>query len=155
VTTNSTDTLERPRRSEQTTPTSTSSPLRDPFVPEATIGKRRPWSAWQDWVNIGLGAYLALAPLWTTGAPIGWFATLGVLAIAVGIWAGSTSSSTVAEWTQMIVGAIIILSPLFGNYGAAISATWTAWTVGALLIALAATAMHQNRSGRPAKHRHR
>ncbi len=148
MTINSTSTLERPGSTRQKHDTDTSRPRRDRFVPEATVGNIRPWSAWQDWGNIGLGAYLALAPLWTAGAPIGWFVTLGVLAIAVGIWAASTASSTVAEWTQMVLGGVLILSPLFGNYGAAVTATWTAWVVGALLIAMAATAMHQNRSGR-------
>lgn len=128
--------------------TDSDTPSKDPLVPQALVGKRRPWTAWQDWVNVGLGAYLVLAPRWIADAPIGWFVTLGILAIAVGLWAGSTASSSVAEWSQMIVGVVTILSPLFGRYGAALSATWTAWIIGLALLVFAATAMHQNRSGR-------
>jgi len=148
--TNSTDTLERNQTTYTTRQSETPNPIKDPMVPEATMGNRRPWSAWQDWVNIGLGIYLVLAPLWTTGAPMGWFITLGILAIAAGLWAGSTASSSVAEYTQALIGAVTILSPLFGGYGAAFTATLTAWIVGLGLLVLAGSAMYQNRSGRSA-----
>jgi hypothetical protein len=81
---------------------------------------------------------------------LGWFITLGILAIAAGIWAGSTASSSVAEYTQALIGAVTILSPLFGGYGAAFTATLTAWIVGLGLLVLAGSAMYQNRSGRSA-----
>ena len=104
----------------------------------------RPWTPWQDWVNVALGAYLALAPLWTAGAPIGWFVTLGILAIAVGLWAAGTASSKPAEWVQIILGAVVFLSPWLGGFAAAAAAAWTAWIIGIALIVFAAVAMSQN-----------
>lgn len=148
MTKNSTDTLDRHETAYTAEGTGSTNTIKDPMVPEATVGERRPWAAWQDWVNIGLGIYVVLAPIWTAGAPVGWFVTLGVLAIAAGVWAGFTASSSVAEWTQMIIGTVLILSPLFGGYAAAITATWTAWIVGLALTIFAATAMYRNRSGR-------
>lgn len=104
----------------------------------------RPWTPWQDWVNVVLGAYLALAPLWTAGAPAGWFVTLGILAIVVGLWAAGTASAKSAEWVQIILGAVVFLSPWLGGFAAAAAAAWTAWIIGIALIVFAAVAMSQN-----------
>ena len=136
--------------------------IRDPLVPEALMGNRRRWSSWQDWLNIGLGLYLILSPMWTPGAPTGVFFTLGLLTIAVAMWAGFTASSALAEFVQMGVGAATILSPLFHGYSAVstneatdiTASAGTAIFVGAGLITLAAHAGHRNRSGRSATNPH-
>ena len=119
--------------------------IKHPLVPEAIVGKRRAWTAWQDWANIGLGALLALSTLWLTGAPAGLFITLGVLAVVIALWAGGTGSSTVAEAVQILVGAATLISPWFAGGTAVLGVTWMAWIVGGGLIANAAMAMHQNR----------
>ncbi len=121
-----------------------------PLVHEATIGNRRRWAAWQDWISVGLGVYLALAPLWTPGAPVSLFVTLGVLVIAAAVWAGSTASSTLAEFVKMVLGAVIILSALFGAHGQERTVILTSWLVGAALIVLSLIAAYRNRSGRSA-----
>lgn len=138
------------------TVTKTDSPgaLKKPLVHEATVGNRRRWAAWQDWLSVALGAYLALSPLWIPNASFALFTTLGILAIAVAVWAGSTASSTLAEFVQMLLGAITILSGLFRGYGEGRTATLTAWMVGAGLIVLAAVAAYRNRSGRSTTNPH-
>jgi hypothetical protein len=121
-----------------------------PLVHEATIGNRRRWAAWQDWISVGLGIYLALAPLWTPGAPVGVFVTLGVLVFAAAVWAGSTASSTLAEFVKMVLGAMVILSSLFNAHVEDRTAMLTSWVIGAALIFLSAIASYRNRSGRSA-----
>lgn len=101
-------------------------------------------TAWQDWVNVILGAYLALAPVWTAGAPAGWFVTLGILVAAVGAWALGSVSSRASEWTQIILGAVVFLAPWMGGFAAAAGAAWTAWILGVAIVVLAAWAMGEN-----------
>ena len=122
--------------------------IRHPLVHEATIGNRKRWSAWQDWVSATLGIYFALAPLWIPGAPFGLFMTLGILVFAASIWAGSTASSTLAEFVKTILGAIVIVSGLFGAHIEERTAILTSWWVGAALIVLSLVASYRNRSGR-------
>ncbi len=129
---------------------SSPSVIKHPLVREATIGKRRRWAAWQDWISVALGVYLVLAPLWTPSAPVGLFVTLGVLVIAASVWAGSTASSTLAEFVKVVLGAVVFLSALFNAQVEERTAMMTSWVVGAALIALALVASHRNRSGRSA-----
>lgn len=104
----------------------------------------RPWTVWQDWTNLGLGAYLALTPLWTAAAPTGWFVLLGVGVALVALWALGTVSSHTSEWVQIALGAVVFLIPWLGGFAAVTAAAWTAWVVGAAVIVLAATAMAQH-----------
>ena len=122
--------------------------IKNALVHEATIGHRRRWAAWQDWVSVLLGIYLILAPLWIPDAPVGLFVTLGTLATATAIWSGSTASSTLAEFIQALIGIVLVISPIFLGYGEARTATLNALMVGAAMIALAAVAAYRNRSGR-------
>ncbi|WP_456077485.1 SPW repeat domain-containing protein [Enteractinococcus fodinae] len=124
--------------------------LRHPLVHDAVVGKRRRWAAWQDWVSVGLGIYFALAPLWTPSAPVGLFMTLGLLVVAVSVWAGSTASSTLAEFMKMVLGAVIIVSAFFNAHTEERTAIMTSWFVGAALIVLSLLASHRNRTGRSA-----
>ena len=128
--------------------------IKHPLVHQATMGNRRRWASWQDWLRVALGIYFALAPLWISGAPVGIFVTLGVLVIATALWAGSTASSTLAEFVKMVLGAAVILSGLFGAHVEERTAILNSWLVGAALIALAATAEYRNRAGRSATNPH-
>ena len=114
-----------------------------------TVSNVEPWKPWQDWANVVLGAYLALSPLWTNGAPAGWFVTMCILAAAAGIWAAGTASSTPAEAVQIILGAALILSPWVAGFVSAAAAAWTAWLVGSGLIIFAAMALSMNRDTYP------
>ncbi len=106
----------------------------------------RPWTAWQDWVNIALSTYLILAPLWTDNAPAGWFVTLGILGLAAALWALATSSSNASEWTQIVIGAVVFLSPWLGGFATAAAAAWTAWIIGLGLMIFAIAGMTMNRT---------
>ena len=92
--------------------TGSPSTIHHPLVHEATIGNRRRWAAWQDWLSVLLGIYLALAYLWIPGAPTALWVTLGVLVTVASLWAGTTASSTLAEFENG-TGVLIPLGTLW------------------------------------------
>lgn len=104
------------------------------------------WKTWPDWVNLVLGAYLALATMWTAGAPAGWFVTLGIVVAVVALWALATASSQVSEWVQVVAGAVVFLAPWLGGFAAAAGAAWSAWIIGIAVIVFAVIGMVQNRN---------
>lgn len=128
--------------------------IKHPLLREATVGKRRRWSSWHDWLSVALGVYFLLAPLWTPTAPVTLFVTLGAMVIAASVWAGSTASSTLAEFMKITLGAVIILSALFSAHTEERTAILTSWMVGAALIVLAVVAEYRNRAGRSATNPH-
>ena len=99
------------------------------------------WRTWPDWVNVVIAVYLVLAPMWTTGASAGWFITLGVLAVIAALWALGTVSSTPSESAQIVLGAVVFLSPWIGSFSGMASAAWTAWITGVALIVFAVVGM--------------
>lgn len=134
--------------------TDSPSTIHHPLVHEATIGNRRRWAAWQDWLSVGLGIYLALAHLWIPGAPAALWVTLGALVIVASLWAGTTASSTLAEFVKMVLGAMVFLSALFGAHIEERTAMLNSWMVGATLFLLALIAAYRNRSGNSATNPH-
>ncbi|WP_448072936.1 SPW repeat domain-containing protein [Georgenia yuyongxinii] len=103
--------------------------------------KLRAWRSWSDWTILALGAYLALAPIWTAGAPVTWFIVSGVLVAAVALWALGAASSAGSEWTQIVLGAVTFVAPWVGGFSGAAGAAWTAWILGAAVVVLASTVM--------------
>lgn len=67
-------------------------------------GPARPRATWPNWINIGLGLYLALSPLWIAIDRQSWFTILGALIILVGLWGLTTGSSALSQWVQIILG---------------------------------------------------
>ena len=134
--------------------TGSPSTIHHPLVHEATIGNRRRWAAWQDWLSVLLGIYLALAYLWIPGAPTALWVTLGVLVTVASLWAGTTASSTLAEFVKMVLGVLVFLSALFGAHVEERTAMLTSWMVGAALVILAVIASYRSRSGRSATNPH-
>lgn len=109
-----------------------------PGVPAAA---HRPWRSSLDWTNLVLGAYLALAPIWTDGAPAGWFVTLGLLTVGTALWRPGSLASAGSEWTQIVLGAVTFLAPWMGGFAGVAGAGWTAWLIGVAVVVLAAAAM--------------
>lgn len=128
--------------------------MKQPVPHKATMGNRRRWSAWQDWVSVVLGIYFLLAPLWIPGAPPAVFMTLGALIIVASLWAGTTASSTLAEFTKMVLGALVIVSALFSAHVEERTAMLNSWMIGAALILLSVIASYRNRSGRSTTNPH-
>ena len=113
----------------------------------------RPRSTWPNWINIGLGLYLALSPLWIVIDRQAWFTILGILIILVGLWGRATGSSAFSQWVQIVMGLLTFVSPwmvfLPPWVPAAVSTpvtNWTLWIVGALVIVFAIIGMARGRA---------
>lgn len=74
---------------------------------------------------------------------------MGILAAAAGIWTVGTASSTASESVQIILGAVLFLSPWVAGFVSAWAAAWTAWIIGAGLIIFALMAPSMNRGTYP------
>lgn len=105
------------------------------------VAGRRPWTSWTDWGLVILGGYLALAPLWTAGAPLAWFIVLGAAIVIVGLWALTLVSYRVAEWLAIALGALTFLLPWMAGFAANALAGWTAWILGAVVAVLGVLAL--------------
>lgn len=92
---------------------------------------------WQDWVNLVLGVYLAVASLWTPEAPRVWWIALGVIIALLSLSALMTASSKYAEYGLGALGVVLMLSPWLGSYAIWGPAVWTAWIIGAVVAILA------------------
>jgi hypothetical protein len=108
------------------------------------------WARWQDWFCMMLGTWVyitswVLTP-WVLGAPTvstaTWVAWIfGLLIIAVATWALAVPDSQWPEIAQMLLAALLFVSPRvlgFTNLGAF---SWGAWIAGIVLAALSVGAL--------------
>jgi len=102
------------------------------------------WRTWQDWVNLVLGVFFALTPLFITGISTGWAVALGIVIAVVALWALGTASSPASEWVQVVAGAVTFLSPWFGGFATG-AAGWTAWILGLVVLVLAIWSMNAHK----------
>lgn len=107
---------------------------------------------WEDWVSVLAGLYLALAVLWTTGAPAVWFVPLGVLVIVAGLWSEAQDTSLIAEVAVGILGIITFISPWLGSFTGMMRVDWTAWIVGAVTVVMAIIALFVRRGATSGRH---
>ncbi|KAB8189155.1 hypothetical protein FH608_040645 [Nonomuraea phyllanthi] len=110
----------------------------------------KPWTRWQDWTNIAVGLYLALAPIWTdtdSGAATA-LVMMGVLIVCTALWALAQPSSAVSQWTNVIWAVLAIAAPWAISFTGLAAAAWTAWVGGILVGCLALWALPATR--RPA-----
>jgi hypothetical protein len=95
---------------------------------------------WQDWINVLLGAWLFFSP-WLLGYfntyNAAWNAyVLGIAIFVFAVWALYAPQAW-EEWTLLILGIWLVISPwVLGFYGDG-SATWNMVIVGILTIIFA------------------
>ena len=110
---------------------------------------------WQDWSNVVLGAWLSVAPflLGQFGAAAwnAWF--VGAAIVIVGLWALSLRQSHAAEWSNVVLGAWMVVAPSALNFSGALGSAWNAWIVGTLVALLSLWAI-SDQSTRPQKTSH-
>lgn len=113
------------------------------------------WRRWQDWCNAVLGALLFVSPFayGTYKLPIAWNAYIvGLGIIGVAVWALAEPGATPAEWSNIGLGTWVLISPLisplmFSSESLAAPSEHlrlrmsTVYTIGALMILFAATAL--------------
>ncbi|MCU6480311.1 uncharacterized membrane protein HdeD (DUF308 family) [Arthrobacter silviterrae] len=94
------------------------------------------WNRWQDYVAVVAGLYAALSTMWTTqqASSMVMMIGCGVLLIAAGVWNLMSPGTPVAEWVQMVLGALLFISPWLAGYSGHMGAAWTSWIAGAVAL---------------------
>lgn len=110
---------------------------------QSSASTSKPWVRWQDWVGVVLGAYLILATMWTStdGAAISAMIVLGVLLLIASVWSLSMPGSMTSEYSHMLLGVLLFLSPWVLGYTEMTGASWTSWIVGVLAVIVGAAAL--------------
>jgi hypothetical protein len=110
----------------------------------------RPWTRWQDWVNLVAGIVLFIAPWYSvTWGHIAssWDAwILGIAIVLVALWALATASSTAPEAINIILGAWVFISPWVLGFASLAAIAWSFWIIGAIVVILSAWAAAQLRN---------
>ncbi len=112
------------------------------------------WNRWQDYVAIVAGAYAALSTMWTTqqGSSRTMMIVLGVLLVVAGVWNLTSPGQPVGEWVQMVLGALLFISPWIAGYTAHTGASWTSWIAGAVALIAAVMALQPSMHERTNTH---
>ena len=111
------------------------------------------WNRWQDYVVVAAGLCAALSTMWTSqqNSSMVMMIGCGVLLMATGVWNLMSPGQPVAEWVQIVIGALLVVSPWLAGYTAHMGATWTSWIAGGVAVVAAALAlqpsMHEHAEG--------
>ena len=96
---------------------------------------------WREWTSVVLGFYLLLVPLLNGDSATALTVLVaevgGLLVIGAAIRTLMRPGSTMARWTQVVVGALLVLSPVALGFVELTGAAWNAYLVGGAVAALA------------------
>jgi uncharacterized membrane protein HdeD (DUF308 family) len=115
----------------------------------------RPWTRPHDWVEVLLGVVAVLSPLWmnTDNTAMWTLIVLGALIALDGLVSLAMPGMVYGEGIQIVLGALMFLSPWVLSYTEFTGASWTAWIIGVLTVAAGASALpvanaaHQRTAG--------
>lgn len=98
-------------------------------------------SHWQDWTNLVLAVWLLVSP-WVLQFAVGpataaWNAWISGVIVAVIAGTALMRAQPWEEWTNLVIGAWLVISPWVLAFGSSAAATWNAVIVGLLVLALA------------------
>jgi uncharacterized membrane protein HdeD (DUF308 family) len=109
---------------------------------------------WEDWTSIVAGIVLFVTPFVfnaTAIASAAWTAYIaGVLLVVVGGWNLARPSERAGEWLEGVIGVLLIVSPWVLGFTGAPAMAWSAWIIGIVAVALAATALFVDTGDRAA-----
>ena len=116
---------------------------------------------WQDWVNGFLGFWIFISP-WALQHMMPSDAVTGNLAMW-NLWAVGVAVLVVAafalfayqpweEWTNLALGAWLLISPWLLGFSASAALVWNAVFIGALIVLFAVWALLEKRSPQQAAH---
>lgn len=130
------------------------------FSPESEVfamsdTQAKAWVRPQDWAEVVLGVIAALSPLWlaTDAAVASTMVVLGVLIALDGLVSLAMPGMVYSEVVQIVLGALLFISPWVMGFTAFTGASWSAWIIGALTVIAGATALpaanmaHQGMAG--------
>ena len=103
----------------------------------------RPWTRPHDWVEVALGAVALLSPLWmeTDAAAMWTVIVLGALIALDGLVSLARPGLVAGEAVQVVLGALMFISPWVMSYTEMAGIAWTSWVVGALTVVAGAAAL--------------
>lgn len=109
------------------------------------------WSRPQDWVELAAGVVAALSPIWlTTSTAMMWtLIVLGVLIALDGLWSLARPSVPYSEGLQIVLGALLFISPWVLG-ATSMTTSWWTWVLGAVTVVAGALALPMATSS----HRH-
>ncbi|MFI9817403.1 SPW repeat protein [Saccharothrix variisporea] len=101
------------------------------------------WTRWQDWAEVVIGALVLLSPLVveTSNAAMWTMIVLGALIAIDGLASLAMPAMVYGEWFQMLLGALLFISPWVMGYSDLMAASWVSWIGGVLTVAMGAMAM--------------
>ncbi|XVV02436.1 SPW repeat domain-containing protein [Actinosynnema sp. CA-248983] len=101
------------------------------------------WTRWQDWAEVAIGALVLLSPLVveTSTAAMWTMIVLGALIAIDGLASLAMPAMVYGEWFQMLLGALLFISPWVMGYSGLMAASWVSWVGGVLTVAMGAMAM--------------
>ena len=96
------------------------------------------WTRWQDWVTLVVGAYAALAPIWTetdtntTRTMVG----LGVVTALVSLWSLARPEDRISEYAHVVMGLLFFVAPWVVGFTDLNAMAYTAWAVGRISVVM-------------------
>ncbi|MFB9166145.1 MULTISPECIES: SPW repeat protein [Arthrobacter] len=108
------------------------------------------WNRWQDYVAVIAGLFAALSTLWTTqqSSSMVMMIGAGVLLVVAGVANLMSPGRPVGEWVQMVLGALLFISPWIAGYSSHTGAAWTSWIAGGVALIAGVMALQ------PSMHEH-
>jgi uncharacterized membrane protein len=107
------------------------------------------WNRWQDWAEVVLGVILFITPFVfgaITNQMAAWTAYVGgVLLVIVGLVDLARPENPAGEWAAGVIGVLIFISPWVLGFSGLTPMAWSAWIIGVLSVALAASVLYVDR----------
>ncbi|UJW35604.1 SPW repeat protein [Saccharothrix sp. AJ9571] len=102
-----------------------------------------PWTRPHDWAEVVLGVVAVLTPLWmeTDTAAMWTLIVLGALVAVDGLVSLAMPSLVYGEGIQIVLGALLFISPWVIGYSGLTGAAWSSWIIGGLTMIAGAAAL--------------
>lgn len=112
------------------------------------------WNRWQDYVAVIAGLFAALSTLWTTqqAGSMVMMIGCGVLLMASGVWNLMSPGQPVGEWGQIVLAALLFVSPWLVGYTGHSGAAWTSWIAGGVAVIVGVLALAPSMHGHSEGH---
>ncbi|GAA4415315.1 SPW repeat protein [Actinokineospora soli] len=103
----------------------------------------RPWTRPFDWAEVVLGVVAILSPLWmaTDDAAMWTMIVLGALIALDGLVSLARPGLVAGEAVQIVLGALMFISPWVMSYADMTGIAWSSWIIGALTVVAGAAAL--------------
>lgn len=96
----------------------------------------QPWTRWQDYAEVLFGVVALLSFLWvdTSAAAMTTMIVLGALIALDGLFSLAKPGVVAGEGLQIVLGALLFISPWVLGYTTLGGASWSSWILGGLTV---------------------